>query len=226
MNWSLTTHKHNYHSIKQEILALNWAIAEHFQECLYWKLFVVKTDNPLTYIVTTPNLDATWHHWVESLAGFTFSTQYQKERDNAVVDALSCVASKLNAEAVKSIMDRVTVGTAGRADAHDLMVAEANERIHKQVEETTVQVQAAHTCVNLHVTDWVAVQQEDTMLKIMTDWISSHKVQDLKHLIGGPCHGWRRAWQSLGSGRNSHSISMPSTTIILQTDSWRKLCGL
>ena len=38
--------------------------------------------------------------------------------------------------------------------------------------------------VNLHVMDWVAAQQEDPILKIVMEWISSHKVQDLKHLLG------------------------------------------
>ena len=88
----------------------------------------MKTDNnPCTYILTTPNLDVTQHHWMESLAEFTFSTEYQKGRDNAVADALSHVASKLNAEAVKSILDGITVGTTGRADAHDPVVAEADK---------------------------------------------------------------------------------------------------
>ena len=31
--------------------------------------------------------------------------------------------------------------------------------------------------------DWVAVQQ-DTILKIVIEWISSHKEQDLKHFLG------------------------------------------
>ena len=84
-------------------------IAEQFQGYL----FVVKTDdNPLTYILTIPNLDATWHHWVESVAGFTFSIEHHTGGDNTVADALSHVASKLNAEAVKSILDGVTMGTA------------------------------------------------------------------------------------------------------------------
>ena len=38
--------------------------------------------------------------------------------------------------------------------------------------------------VNLHVMDWVAMQQEDHILKIDMEWISTHKVQDLKHLLG------------------------------------------
>ena len=78
--------------------------------------------------------------WVELLAGFTFSIEYQKGRDNAVADALSHVACQsLTAEAVKSILDGVTVETAGRAYAYYLMVAKADKRIHKQVEETVVQ---------------------------------------------------------------------------------------
>ena len=181
---SLTIHEHNYHSTKQEFLALKWAIAEQFQEYLCWKPFVVKTDNnPLTYILTTPNLDAAQHCWVELLAGFTFTIKYQKGRNNAVADALSHVASKLNTEAVKSILDGVTIGTSGRADTHHLMVAEADKRIHKEVEEAAVQARATHTHVNFDVTDRVAVQQEDTILKIVMEWISSHKVQDLRHLL-------------------------------------------
>ena len=92
------------------------------------------------------NLDVTQHHWVELLTGFTFSIKYQKGRDNAVADALSGVASKLDAEVVKSILDRVTIGTIGRADVQDLVVTEADEKTHKQGEETAVQVRATHMC--------------------------------------------------------------------------------
>ena len=69
--------------------------------------------------MTTPNLDATEHHWVESLMGFTFSIEYHKGCDNAAADALSQVTLKLDAETVKSIPDRITVGTIGRVDAQD-----------------------------------------------------------------------------------------------------------
>ena len=61
-SWALTTHEKNYHSTKLEFLALKWAITEHFKEYLLYQPFLVKTDNnPLTYIMTTPNLDATGH---------------------------------------------------------------------------------------------------------------------------------------------------------------------
>ena len=54
--------------------------------------FVVQTDNnPLTYVLTTPNLDATGHRWVGALASFQFELEYQKGTDNQVADALSWV---------------------------------------------------------------------------------------------------------------------------------------
>ena len=64
-------HEKNYHSTKLEFLALKWAITEHFKEYLLYQPFLVKTDNnPLTYIMTTPNLDATGHQWVSALAKY------------------------------------------------------------------------------------------------------------------------------------------------------------
>ena len=58
----LTAHEKNYHSTKLEFLALKWAILEHVKEYLLYQPFLVRTDNnPLTYILTTPNLDATGH---------------------------------------------------------------------------------------------------------------------------------------------------------------------
>ena len=58
----LTMHEKNYLSTKLEFLALKWAVTEHFREYLLYQPFLVKTDNnPLTYTMTTPNLDATGH---------------------------------------------------------------------------------------------------------------------------------------------------------------------
>ena len=59
---ALTMHEKNYYSTKLEFLALKWAFTEHFKEYLLYQPFLVKTDNnPLMYIMTTPNLDATGH---------------------------------------------------------------------------------------------------------------------------------------------------------------------
>ena len=86
---------------------------------------------------------------------------------------------------MKSILGGVTVGTAGRADAHKPMVADTDEGIHQKVKEITIQAQTPGMHVNLHVTDWIAAQLEGYILKIVMEWVSSHKVQDLKHLLGG-----------------------------------------
>ena len=52
--------------------------------------FVVQTDNnPLTYVLTTPNLDATGHRWVGALASFQFELKYQKGANNRAVYTLS-----------------------------------------------------------------------------------------------------------------------------------------
>ena len=59
---ALIPHKKNYHLTKLEFLALKWAVTEHFKEYLLYQPFLVKTDNnPLTYIMMTPNHDATSH---------------------------------------------------------------------------------------------------------------------------------------------------------------------
>ena len=80
-SWALTAHEKCYHSTKLKFLVLKWAITEHFKECLLYQPFLVRTDNnPLTYIMTTPNLDATGHWWVGTLAKFNFQLEYQKGR--------------------------------------------------------------------------------------------------------------------------------------------------
>ena len=85
---------------------------EHFNEYLLYQPFLVKTDNnPLTYILTTPNLDATGHQWVGALAKFTFQLEYQKGQDNAVADVLSQITTHLGPESVQAILDGATIGT-------------------------------------------------------------------------------------------------------------------
>ena len=59
---SLTPAEKNYHSSKLEFFALKWSMTEHFKEYLAYTPFVVRTNNnPLTYMLTMPNLDAIGH---------------------------------------------------------------------------------------------------------------------------------------------------------------------
>ena len=103
---SLTTSEKNYHSSKLEFLALKWSITEHFKEYLAYSPFVVRTDNnPLTYMLTTPNLDATGHRWVGALASFQFKLEYQKGTDNGATDALSWVPISHSWETIQSLLE-------------------------------------------------------------------------------------------------------------------------
>ena len=95
-----------YHSSKLEFLALKWAITEQFREYLQYRPFTVLTDNnPLTYILTMPNLDALGHRWVAALAGCNMSIRYLKGSDNKVADALSRIETRLDPDTVTELLN-------------------------------------------------------------------------------------------------------------------------
>ena len=80
---SLTPAEKNYHSSKLEFLTLKWSVMEHFKEYLAYVPCVVRTDNNLLmYVLTMPNLDATRHQWVGTLASFQFELECKKGADN------------------------------------------------------------------------------------------------------------------------------------------------
>ena len=68
---------------------MKWSI-EHFQTYLLVHRFKVCTDNnPLTYFLMLPNMDATKQRLINELAKSDFSLEYQKGKNNTVADALS-----------------------------------------------------------------------------------------------------------------------------------------
>ena len=135
--------------MKLEFLALKWAITEHFKEYLLYQPFLVKTDNnPLTYIMTTPNLDATGHRWVSALAKHDFWLEYQKGQDNAVADALSRVTACLEPEAVQAILDGAIMGTSQRAERENPAIIKSDQQLEQEVQVATGQV-----LVEMHVND-------------------------------------------------------------------------
>ena len=130
---ALTAHEKNYHSTKLEFLALKLAVTEHFKEYLLYQPFLVKTDNnPLTYIMTTPNLYATGHQWVGALVKFNFQLEYQKGQDNAMADALSQITTCLGPEAMQAIWDGATIGTSQRVE-EDPTVIKGDQQRDKEV---------------------------------------------------------------------------------------------
>ena len=152
---------------------------EHFKEYLLYQPFLVNTDNnPLTYIMTTPNLVATGHRWVSALAKYDFQLEYQKGRDNAVADTLSRVMAHLEPEAVQAILDGATVGTSQRAERENPAIIESDQQLEQEVRVTTGQV-----LVEMHVTDWAVAQKEDPELDAVLQWLGSRKKADLRTLL-------------------------------------------
>ena len=104
-SWELKGGEGKYHSSKLEFLALKWAVTDQFKEYLRYKPFTVRTDNnPLTYVMTTSNLNAIGHRWVATLTGYNMTIEYLKGADNKVADILSQVPQKLDLEAVLGLV--------------------------------------------------------------------------------------------------------------------------
>ena len=84
----------NYHSTKLEFLAIKWSI-KHFQTYLLGRHSKVCTDNnPLTYFLTSPNMDDTKQRWINELPKYDFSLEYQKGKNNTVANALSRISKE------------------------------------------------------------------------------------------------------------------------------------
>ena len=96
----------HYHLSKLEFLTLKWAVTEQFKEYLLYKPFTVQTNNNhLTYILRTPNHDATGHRWLSVLVDYNMKIEYLHGTDNKVAYALSRVESRLSKGDKKEFMD-------------------------------------------------------------------------------------------------------------------------
>ena len=157
---SLTLVEKNYHSSKLEFFALKWSVTEDFKEYLMYVSFVVQThNNPLTYVLTTPNLDATGHRWVGMLASFQFELEYQKGTDNGAVDALSRVPISHSWQTVQSLLEGSIVAASDRGEAKaNKAHLEEHERLSR---EARVQVAKLEL---MHVVDWEQAQEAGVTL--------------------------------------------------------------
>ena len=118
-----------YHSSKLEFLALKWAMTDQFKEYLQYQPFLVRTDNnPRTYVMMTPNLDAVGHRWVVAMAGYNFEIEYVQGLDNKVANALSQVGECLDEDAVKELLDQgVIKELLSHATCYGILQAEADD---------------------------------------------------------------------------------------------------
>ena len=166
-----------YHSNKQELLSLKWAVTEQFHEYLspYRKNrneFVVHTDNnSLTYIFSSANLDAAGQRWVAHLASYNFSLEYQKGKDNTVANFLSQMNERLPEEEVQEYLNQIL--HPGVKAVLDNAITPIEERAEQGVRPTpdcqggshgvTVEARPARLATT-YVTDWKQEQKEDPVL--------------------------------------------------------------
>ena len=166
-----------YHSNKQEFLALKWAVTEQFHEYLspYRKNrneFIVHMDNNLlTYIFLSANLDAAGQQWVARLASYNFSLEYQKGKDNTVVDFLSRMNERLPDEEVQEYLNQIP--HPGVKAVLDNAITPMEERAEQGVRPTPVQQEDSQEVAveakparlaTTNVIDWKQEQKEDPVL--------------------------------------------------------------
>ena len=176
---ALTPHERKYHLTKFEFLALKWAVTEHFKEYLLCQPFLVKVDNnPLTYIMRTPNLNATRHQWVGPLCGSNLS--WNTRKDMITLWQLCWAKSPLDWTQTwwDSILNGVALGAVHWAKVHNPTVGEHDFSLEWEVCVTT-----GCALVQMHITDWAKAQREDPMVSAVLDWLKAQKETDLKVLL-------------------------------------------
>ena len=174
-----------YHSSKFEFLALKWAVTEQFREYLQYQPFTVWTDNnPLTYILTTPNLDALGHRWVAALAGYNMKLEYLKGADNKIADTLSRLPpEKLDEHAVAELLDYARNSYKPRAEMANLNIIEEGERVDQEVIVRYNQIVKQHkNFCNLANLDWVESQERDPVIPTVINWVKRPK-EDKRTLV-------------------------------------------
>ena len=162
-----------YHSSKLEFLALKWAVTNQFKEYLRYKPFTVCTNNnPLTYMMTTPNLDAIGHWWVATLAGYNMTIKYLKGTDNKVVNILSRVPQWLDPEAITVLLNHARTSDVPWAEADDPRVMVEHPKIEEEVILRAKQLVRQDKCFrNLMNWDWVDTQMQDPVISQVIRWI-------------------------------------------------------
>ena len=173
----MTEMEQRYHSNKQQFLALKWAVTEQFHEYLSpygknRKEFVIQMDNnPLTYIFSSANLDAAGQRWVAQLAGYNFSLEYQKGKDNTVADFLSRLDDLLPPSKVQDYLNKIPYP--GVKAILDNAITPLNERAEQGVrpnpdnqevgQGVIVDVRPARLATT-NITNWKLEEQEDPVL--------------------------------------------------------------
>ena len=117
-----------------------------------------------------PNLDATGHWWVGTLASFQFELEYQKGADNSATDALSWVLISHSWETIQSLLEGMIVGAANRGKVR---VSEELLEEHEHLSHEA-RVQAAKLAP-MYIVDWAEAQEVDAALATCFKWFHIRK---------------------------------------------------
>lgn len=158
----LSKSEKNYPAHKLEFLALKWSVCDKFHDYLYGHSFGVLTDNnPLTYVLTSANLDATGHRWLAALSVYDFNITYRPGKNNADADGLSRMPTDTIAQesikAICGVMRTPLVETlAVTPDVLDQPSLDTEHQIYNDI-------------------DWVSIQHQDKELKPWIDYVREGK---------------------------------------------------
>ena len=129
-------------------------------------------NNPLTYILTTPNLNALGHRWVAALAGYNMTIKYLKGSDNKVANALSRIEAGLDPDTITELLNHAKAGVPARAETDDIRIIEEEERADQEVILRTVQLARQDKKFrNLHTENRRQAQLMDPVIPHVLDWL-------------------------------------------------------
>ena len=150
-----------------------------FREYLQCQPFRVKTDNnPLTYVMSTPNPDAVGHHWVASLAGFNFTIEYLQGADNKVADALSRVGDRLelDMDSVHELLSHSNNPMVLRAETDDPMLMQEHAQQEQEIIMQARMLEDSHVVLrNLADSHWIIAQRSELVIQLTTQWLKCPK---------------------------------------------------
>ena len=117
-------------------------------------------------MLMTPNLNATGHCLVSTLASFLLKLEYQKGADNGATDALSQVPISHSQETIQSLLEGAIVGAANQGEVRTSEeLLEEHEHLSQEV-----RVQVAKLAP-MHFVDWEEAQKADAALAACCKWL-------------------------------------------------------
>ena len=135
------------------------------------------------YILTTPNLDSTGHHWVAALGQLDMKIEHLQGADNKVSDALSQVKSCLDEASVKEPIERAKHSGLPRAEANNLNLIALHLELDKQTKVTmNALLRARQIKENLADENWMKLQEKDAVIRHVIDWKKRDKTTDCSML--------------------------------------------